>query len=436
MPAGITITNPPAPLTVGFDVTLATLQGLAGSNVVGLMAWTNALTGDSGQLSATPAWSLLSVPLAVGTNVITLSGTNASVVVVTNAADAGSDPAYADGWSAADNGGSGFGAWQLNTTSTSVNENGRFMATGAAVNIGTPAWGLYANNGQVSEARRLLSAPLATGQTLSVRFDHGFINTGSGVGVALQNAQGDLLWQFFFNGGDTHYNLTGASSDLTWSPGGFDIEFTLTGPTSYLARITPLGGLTRTNSGHLAAFTNSVITSFRAWNYNAGAGSDYDVFFNQLRLLAPGAGAGAATSASVAIVRAPGVTDSDGDGLPDAWELAHFGSVTGATAQADTDGDGQLNWEEYVADMIPTNAVSQFTNVILDAYGQAVQQLVIPGPTTNSRHYDAWVSADLVAGAWQPLHLDVPGPANGASMVLTVTNAMSNLFYRTGVKLP
>jgi hypothetical protein len=75
--------------------------------------------------------------------------------------------------------------------------------------------------------------------------------------------------------------------------------------------------------------------------------------------------------------------------------------------------------------------------VILDAYGTAVQQLVIPGPTTNSRRYDAWVTADLVSGGgWQPLHLDVPGPANGASIVLTVTNAVSNLFYRTGVKLP
>jgi hypothetical protein len=353
VPAGITITNPPAPLTVGYDVTLATLQGLAGSNVVGLMAWTNPLTGDSGQLSAAPAWSLLSVPLAVGTNVITLTGTNSGSVVATNAADAGSDAAYADGWTEADNGGSGFGAWQLYTSSNGVNLNGRFMATSAAVNVGVPAWGLYANGGALSEAKRLLVSPLATGHTVSVRFDHGFINPGSGVGVAMQNAQGVTLWEFFFNGGDTNYTLTGSSSDITWTPGGLDVEFTLAGPTSYMSRITPLGGATRTNVGNLAASTNSVITVFRAWNFAAGAGSDYDVFFNQLRLLGPGAGSGSSTSATATIIRLPGVADSDGDGLPDAWELAHFGSVTGATATADTDGDGQLNWEEYVADMVP-----------------------------------------------------------------------------------
>ena len=435
-PAGITITNPAAATQVDFDITLANLQGLAGSNVVGLMQWTNSLTGDAGVLSAAAAWSLLNVPLAVGTNVITLTGTNSPVSVLTNAADGGADAAYTDGWSAVDSGGFGFGAWQLYTSSTNVSLNGRFMATAAAVDIGTPAWGLYANSGNLSEAKRLLPTPLATGQTVAVRFDHGFINAGSGVGVAMQNAQGDTLWQFFFNGGDTNYNLTGSTSDLTWSPGGFDVAFTLTGPTSYLSRITPLGGATRTNAGNLAATTNHAITAFRAWNYNAGAGSDFDVFFNQLRLLSPGAGAGAATSATVSIVRRTGVTDTDGDGIPDAWELAHFGSVTGATADADSDGDGLLNWEEYVADMVPTNAASLFTNIIRSASGLPINQLVIPAPTTNSRLYDAWVATDLVSGAWQPLHLDLAGPANGATLVLSVTNETTNVFYRTGVRIP
>ena len=39
--------------------------------------------------------------------------------------------------------------------------------------------------------------------------------------------------------------------------------------------------------------------------------------------------------------------DTDGDGLSDAWELANFGSTTGASASADTDGDGLTNLREY-----------------------------------------------------------------------------------------
>ncbi len=39
--------------------------------------------------------------------------------------------------------------------------------------------------------------------------------------------------------------------------------------------------------------------------------------------------------------------DTDGDFLPDWWELAYFGSTTGAAAGADPDGDGASNLAEY-----------------------------------------------------------------------------------------
>jgi hypothetical protein len=39
--------------------------------------------------------------------------------------------------------------------------------------------------------------------------------------------------------------------------------------------------------------------------------------------------------------------DSDGDGLPDAWELRYFGGITAAEPNADPDGDGISNLDEY-----------------------------------------------------------------------------------------
>jgi len=39
--------------------------------------------------------------------------------------------------------------------------------------------------------------------------------------------------------------------------------------------------------------------------------------------------------------------DSDGDGIPDWWELEHFGGATNATADEDVDGDGLTNYWEY-----------------------------------------------------------------------------------------
>ena len=57
--------------------------------------------------------------------------------------------------------------------------------------------------------------------------------------------------------------------------------------------------------------------------------------------------------------------DSDGDGLPDGWEIAQgldakpVSGITGlAGRDADADGDGFSNWEEFMGDTPPTNAIS------------------------------------------------------------------------------
>ncbi len=435
VPDGIVITNPPSDIAVGNEVTTYNLMGTAGAGVVGLMRWTNALTGDSGQLSANSAWLLANVPLGIGANVITLTGTNSGSSMVTNAADRGSNAAYVDGWQNGDNGGFGFGPWRLVNTAGDSGQNGQFMATAAAVNIGTPAWGLYANNGNVANARRPLPAALGVGQTLKVRMDNGFLNSGAGTGVALQNANSNTLWEFFFNGGDQNYSISGGSTDIGWTSGGLDVELTMTGPTSWVARLTPLGGDTRTNTGHFVSQSDMSATLFRAWNFNAGAGSDFDFFVNDLQVLSPGGGV-IATSDTVTITRQGGITDTDGDGIPDSWEVLHFGSVTGATAGADTDGDGISNWEEYIADTIPTNGASVWSNVIQQVGGTGLMNLWVPAPTTNTRVYEAWYTTNLTDGPWVPMGFNQPGPPNGASFSFMVTNDVEMRVYRTGVKLP
>jgi CubicO group peptidase (beta-lactamase class C family) len=53
------------------------------------------------------------------------------------------------------------------------------------------------------------------------------------------------------------------------------------------------------------------------------------------------------------------LADSDSDGLPDAWELAHgFPTNSAANAALDSDGDGVSNAQEYEAGTNPTNALS------------------------------------------------------------------------------
>lgn len=48
--------------------------------------------------------------------------------------------------------------------------------------------------------------------------------------------------------------------------------------------------------------------------------------------------------------------DSDGDGIPDAWELRHVGNLTTMTATSNADGDLATDLEEYLADTDPLTA--------------------------------------------------------------------------------
>lgn len=48
--------------------------------------------------------------------------------------------------------------------------------------------------------------------------------------------------------------------------------------------------------------------------------------------------------------------DHDRDSLPNDWETQYFGGYTNALPQDDFEGDGNSNWQEYVAGLNPTNA--------------------------------------------------------------------------------
>ena len=63
---------------------------------------------------------------------------------------------------------------------------------------------------------------------------------------------------------------------------------------------------------------------------------------------------------SITRVDPPNGVDTDGDGMPDYFELAHTNSATGLVANADMDGDGMANIHEFIADTDPTNAASRF----------------------------------------------------------------------------
>ena len=436
LPTGFSITNPPNDIAVGNGTVAYVLEGI-GESVVGLLNWTNALTGGSGVTFAGLNWQISSIPLGVGTNVITVTGTNMASSVVTSALDSAASGVYGDGWIDTDNGGTGLGNWQLYTSTTNSSQSGRFIANSAEVNIVKPAWGLYANSGNLSEAKRQLLNPLATGQTFFVSFDNGFIDTGAGAGVAMQNAQGETLWEFFFNGGDTFYSMSGNTTDVGFTAAGIEVQFWLTGPTNYGTKISPNGGAVREYFGNLNPSTNSAVTLFRVWNNNAGSDSVRDVFFNSIMIASSNMTGGISTSDTVVITRAAGAGDSNGDGVPDDW-YNQYGMNPGTPGLGgqDTDNDGMNNWDEYVYDTNPTNAASFNANSIEFMTDGQIIDLRVESPTSTGRLYDVYWATSLLNSTWNPMNKNIAGNPDNSPVVLKITNDAAQRYYRTGAKLP
>jgi hypothetical protein len=89
-----------------------------------------------------------------------------------------------------------------------------------------------------------------------------------------------------------------------------------------------------------------------------------------------------------------GSGDSNGNGIPDAWELQYFGSLTNSVSD-DADRDGLSNYGEWVAGTNPTNnqSVLAFTNMLQNA-GSAT---VVRWASESNRYYTLLLSTNLMS---------------------------------------
>jgi hypothetical protein len=122
--------------------------------------------------------------------------------------------------------------------------------------------------------------------------------------------------------------------------------------------------------------------------------------------------------------------DLDSDGMPDWWEQQYFaGHVDGS---ADSDGDGLMNRDEYLAGTVPTNNASSFGIVSVDGF--SVTWATVPGKTYKILY------ADTLAGSWLE---DLPSSqitAQAGQNTLTYTDTtaagQTQRFYRVRLVLP
>jgi len=123
-------------------------------------------------------------------------------------------------------------------------------------------------------------------------------------------------------------------------------------------------------------------------------------------------------------------TDSDGDGLPDAWELANSLDTGSNDAAFDSDGDGESNLAEFRAGTDPQNGAGflQIGPLTLSPGDAAISFTPVAGLT-----YRVEYSATLTPGSW--LILADQLHAGSAPLLLTDPGAgnVSRRFYRLSV---
>lgn len=120
-------------------------------------------------------------------------------------------------------------------------------------------------------------------------------------------------------------------------------------------------------------------------------------------------------------------SDTDGDGMPDAWELTHgFNPTDGGDAQEDADQDGAGNLEEFMAGTNPHDSDSVFAieSLVLE---EGATMLTFPG--VSGRTYTIEFREGFAAGDW--LNLTNVGPVVETGLIsIPLAMPANKRFYR------
>ena len=122
--------------------------------------------------------------------------------------------------------------------------------------------------------------------------------------------------------------------------------------------------------------------------------------------------------------------DSDNDGLGDEWEIEHFGNLTTASRDSNSDMDNYSDFDEFRAGTIPTDRNSYFQADITKAQ-VSIGDLDLEWPSSAGRRYSIKTTRDLVE-PWSMLERNIVStPPTNSYRVEKLSNAA---FYRIQIE--
>lgn len=200
-------------------------------------------------------------------------------------------------------------------------------------------------------------------------------------------------------------------------------------------RISTNGFLTYTDigsfDGTISAGYSLPVSTALSFSFDAGAGVPVELRFymvatNVDRYTAWGLGdigVDGVADLSVHGRLVSAIPDSDGDGLPDSWEVTYFGGTTNANAQAIASNKVNTVKECYIAGLNPNDPESQF-----QLFGF---QNRLWWTAASGRIYSVYWSSNLLNG-FQLIGTNIPWTAN--VFTDSVRGAESSGFYRIKVQ--
>ena len=300
------------------------------------------------------------------------------------------------------------------------------------------AWG-YDGNGEVSGASSLSNAvAIQGGEMVALAIE---LSGDLPAGLSISR-EGEITGTPTEVG---HYAFTIGVADEKGSVAykRFDLEIEAApDPVEILAKspasdVVAIGELETNVFSVVASNPNSGTMSY-AWTWDGvSVGSDADEYAHVTALGDAGVHTvavevvdGGWAGATSAVWEVTVLNDNDGDGLPNWWEVEHFGGPTNAVAGGDSDGDGMINSAEYLAGTDPTDAESVFEAAVGGGAGED-GGFVVSWPSAAGRVYTLMGSMNLESELLPVVEDTIAATPPVNSYTNNGTNRME--FYRVGV---
>jgi alpha-tubulin suppressor-like RCC1 family protein len=123
----------------------------------------------------------------------------------------------------------------------------------------------------------------------------------------------------------------------------------------------------------------------------------------------------------------------------ESWRKLYFGTTQNAgdaADLADPDGDGMSNLFEYVAGLVPTNALSRFNTRVEAVTGQPGQMAIIFSPIVAGRTYTVKYKTTLTDLTWTPLTAFTTSDNGTERTVIDLSTGLGARFYQVEIALP